>query len=230
MKRLVLSSFATAAFLLSACGDTIENINQTGMEVFADAKDLPKCTDGNEGDIAFVKKDNSMRACVDGEWIASTSEGSSPADFSCKTEELKDKSGLKVVCNGDSIGVVLNGSDGKDGKPGEKGADGKDGEDGEDGKDAVLPQDTLEADSERVAISLDSLVGFTQKGPFLKGSTVYLYELSDGRTLKQTNGNFTSNITQDNGRYKFLARDLVGDGKVFQCADSPKGDYRHAQA
>ena len=209
MKRLVLSSFATAVFLLSACGDTVENINQTGMEVVSEAKDLPKCTDGNEGDIAFVKKDNSMRACVDGEWIASTSEGSSPADFSCKTEELKDKSGLKIVCNGDSIGVVLNGSDGKEGKPGEKGADGKDGEDGEDGKDAVLPQDTLEADSERVAISLDSLVGFTQKGPFLKGSTVYLYELSDGRTLKQTNGNFTSNITQDNGRYKFLARDLV---------------------
>ena len=78
-----------------------------------------------------------------------------------------------------------------------------------DGKDAVLPQDTLEADSERVAISLDSLVGITQKGPFLKGSTVYLYELSDGRTLKQTNGNFTSNITSNDGRYKFTARDLV---------------------
>ena len=228
MKRLVLSSFATAVFLLSACGDTVENINQTGMEVVSEAKDLPKCTDGNEGDIAFVKKDNSMRACVDGEWIASTSEGSSPADFSCKTEELKDKSGLKIVCNGDSIGVVLNGSDGKDGKQGEAGKDGDAGTGCEitDRNDTAvvvkcgeasmtidlnigLPNDTAEADSERTPISLDSLVGFTQKGPFLKGSTVYLYELSDGRTLKQTNGNFTSNITQDNGRYKFLARDLV---------------------
>ena len=69
--------------------------------------------------------------------------------------------------------------------------------------------DTAEADSERVPISLDSIVGLTQKGPFLKGSTVYLYELSDGRTLKQTNGNFTSKITSDDGRYKFSARDLV---------------------
>ena len=64
-------------------------------------------------------------------------------------------------------------------------------------------------DSEKNAVSLDSLVGYTQKGPFLKGSTVYLYELSDGRTLKQTNGNFTSDITRDDGRYKFTARDLV---------------------
>ena len=221
-------SLAAAAFLIAACGDTVENINQTGMDVVADAKDLPKCTADNEGDLAFVKKDNSTRVCVNGEWFVTTSEGSAAADFSCKTEELKDKSGLKIVCNGDSIGVVLNGSDGKDGKQGEAGKDGDAGTGCEitDRNDTAvvvkcgestmtidlnigLPNDTAEADSERTPISLDSLVGFTQKGPFLKGSTVYLYELSDGRTLKQTNGNFTSNITQDNGRYKFLARDLV---------------------
>ena len=221
-------SLAAVAFLIAACGDTVENINQTGMDVVADAKDLPKCTADNEGDLAFVKKDNSTRVCVNGEWFVTTSEGSAAADFSCKTEELKDKSGLKIVCNGDSIGVVLNGSDGKDGKQGEAGKDGDAGTGCEitDRNDTAmvvkcgestmtidlnigLPNDTAEADSERTPISLDSLVGFTQKGPFLKGSTVYLYELSDGRTLKQTNGNFTSNITQDNGRYKFLARDLV---------------------
>ncbi|MBR3669228.1 MAG: hypothetical protein IKN70_04370 [Fibrobacter sp.] len=194
-------------FLLAACGDTVENVNQTGVELFSSKKDLPECTGKNEGDLAVVKGESSLRVCMDGEWTAMTSEGSGvDGDFSCTTKELKDGSGLKIICNGDSIGVVLNGSDGKAGKDGKDGAD---GEDGEDGKDAVLPQDTLEADSERVAISLDSLTGFTQKGPFLKGSTVYLYELSDGRTLKQTNGNFTSKITSDDGRYKFSARDLV---------------------
>ena len=194
------------SFGLLACGDTVENttINQMGMEVVDSEGDLPKCSDENEGDVAFVKDEDASRVCVDGDWKPVSSNGS--GDFSCKTVELKDGSGLKIVCNGDSIGVVLNGSDGKAGKDGKDGAD---GEDGEDGKDAVLPQDTLENDSERVAISLDSLTGFTQKGPFLKGSTVYLYELSDGRTLKQTNGNFTSKITSDDGRYKFSARDLV---------------------
>ena len=195
---LVMALGVTAMFFV-ACGDeTI--INQTGLEVTDSAENLSKCTKDREGEQAFVKDENATRICIDGDWVPMV------GDYSCKTVELKDGSGLKIVCNGDSIGVVLNGSDGKDGK---NGKDGEDGADGEDGKDAVIPQDTLENDSERVAISLDSLVGYTQKGPFLKGSTVYLYELSDGRTLKQTNGNFTSNIARDDGRYKFNARDLV---------------------
>ena len=186
-----------AIALLAACGDTVENttINQTGVDVYASADELPECTEKNEGEQSLVKGETSVRICVDGEWAAMKD------DFSCKTVELKDKSGYKIVCNGDSIGVVLNGSDGRDGKNGEDGADGKDAE--------VAKPDTTVNDSEKVAVSLDSLVGVTQKGPFLKGSTVYLYELSDGRTLKQTNGNFTSNITSNDGRYKFTARDLV---------------------
>ncbi len=195
MKKFALPITISAAFFFAACGDNVENntINQMGMEIVDSEDDLPECTDENEGEQAFVKDEDATRVCVDGKWKP-TAPGTSAADFSCKTVELKDKSGLKIVCNGDSVGVVLNGTDGKD---------------GDDGKDAVLPQDSLEVDSEKIAISLDSLVGVTQKGPFLKGSTVYLYELSDGRTLKQTNGNFTSNITRDDGRYKFTARDLV---------------------
>ena len=200
-KHVTLLSSLSAAFLFAACGDTVENVYQTGLEVFASEDDLPECTDKNEGELAFVKGEAAVRVCVNGEWEATSQFVKDTvymeSDVSCKTEELKDKSGLKIVCNGDSIGVVLNGADGKAGK------------DGKDGEDAVLPNDTLEADSERVPISLDSLVGVTQKGPFLKGSTVYLYELSDGRTLKQTNGNFTSNIVRDDGRYKFNSRDLV---------------------
>ena len=150
--------------LLAACGDTVENVNQTGLEVFSSVKDLPKCTDKNKGDLALVEDDVSVRVCVNGEWV-------------------ETKSGV----------------------------------DPEDGKDAELPNDTLEADSERVAVSLDSLAGYSQKGPFLKGSTVYLYELSDGRTLKQTNGNFTSIITRDDGRYKFTARDLASQYAMIEA-------------
>ena len=98
-------------FLLAACGDTVENVNQTGVELFSSKKDLPECTGKNEGDLAVVKGESSLRVCMDGEWTAMTSEGSGvDGDFSCKTVELKDGSGLKIVCNGDSIGVVLNGS------------------------------------------------------------------------------------------------------------------------
>ena len=69
-------------------------------------------------------------------------------DMSCTTEPLADSSGLKIVCNGDSIGVVLNGAKGdtgaagKDGEPGAAGKDGvgKDGSDGKDGAGCSLSQ------------------------------------------------------------------------------------------
>ena len=248
-KPLHCSIMAIAAFLLVACGDEVTQINQTGLDVVTSVGDLPKCTKENEGEQALVKGEPTVRVCIDGEWFATKSGDDS--GFSCKTEELKDKSGLKIVCNGDSIGVVLNGNDGHDGKAGKDGENGKDGSDGEDGKagsgctisgktdstvtvkcgDSTMVLEiggetgigVLEPDSERIAVSLDSLAGFTQKGPFLKGSTVYLYELSDGRTLKQTNGNFTSMITRDDGRYKFTARDLASQYAMIVV----EGNYRN---
>jgi uncharacterized protein (TIGR02145 family) len=283
MKKLTLISTLALSSLLffAACGEqgtteNVTNINQIGMEVVSSVKDLPKCTKDNEGEQALVKGETSVRVCVDGKWFATVAKDSSDNEFSCTTKELKDKSGLKIICNGDSIGVVLNGAKGETGAKGDKGdageqgIQGKTGEQGEQGiqgekgdtgdkgdkgdtgeqgiqgdkgddgagcaivgqtdstvtikcgeKSVVLNLggkggnggsdiiDTLELDSEKIAISLDTLSGFSQKGPFLKGSTVYLYELSDGRTLKQTNGNFTSTINSNDGRYKFQSRDLV---------------------
>ena len=245
MKKVVISSallsswrlaVATGAMalILAACGDSVETVNEIGMDVVASDDALPKCSKDNEGAQALVKGETGFRVCMDGKWVLmSSTDLGAATDFSCKMVELKDKSGEKIVCNGDSIGVVLRGKDGADGKDGKKGDEGAEGKDGADGEVGIgcsildrtdttvvvvcgdstitmdLPREIAEFDSEKIAVSLDSLIGYTQKGPFLKGSTVYLYELSDGRTLKQTNGNFTSNITRDDGRYKFLARDLV---------------------
>ena len=65
------------------------------------------------------------------------SEASAPdlSELACKTEPLDDDSGLKIICGGDSVGVVLNGKDGKDGADGKDGEDGKEGKSGADGKD-----------------------------------------------------------------------------------------------
>ena len=215
----------------------------------------------------IVEGETSVRVCVDGKWFATVSKSEKDTvfvagdtvyldngNYSCTTKQLKDKSGLKIICNGDSIGVVLNGAAGKDGANGNDGKQGIQGEKGDDGIGCTIAAqtdslvtimcggksmtlnlrangvsvdtasvDTLELDSEKVAISLDSLAGYSQKGPFLKGSTVYLYELSDGRTLKQTNGNFTSEIKNDDGRYKFTSRNLVSQYALL-VAD---GKYRN---
>jgi broad specificity phosphatase PhoE len=74
------------------------------------------------------------------------------ANFSCKTESLLDSSGIKIICGGDSIGVVFNGSNGTKGTDGEDGKDGKDGVDGTngvDGKDGtsctIIPLESIDA-------------------------------------------------------------------------------------
>ena len=259
--RLVLSFSLFSLLGLMACGEetTTENVSHEAspVDIYASVGELPKCSKKNNGEMAWVKNEVSARVCVDGKWFATVSSRDTvkKGDIACSSVELADASGIKILCNGDSIGTVpygRNGENGQKGEPGENGADGingtdgqkgdkgedgdagKKGTDGEDGtgctianqtdssvtircgKDSLvldlfnpLSADTLVLDSEVIAVSLDSLVGYSQKGPFLKGSMVYLYELTDGRTLKQTNGNFVSYITQDDGRYKFSSRDLV---------------------
>ena len=230
---------ALVVFIFVACGDEtteITQINQAGIEVISSVGDLPECSKDNEGEQALVKGETSVRVCVDGEWFATESvvdtlilagdtvymQGGkdtvyvNDAKFSCTTQELADSSGLKIVCNGDSIGVVLNGVAGKDGTPGQTGA-GCTLKDRTDTTVTVACGDStmvievgrttnVSSEDDTATISLEAIEGYTQKGPFLKGSTVYLYELNG--SLGQTNGNFTSVITSDDGRYRFRTRGL----------------------
>ena len=257
---LLISLFS---ILLAACGEsgTTENvtqINEMGMDVVASVGDLPKCTKDNEGEQAFVKGETSARICVDGKWFATTQKSTKDTvvvdggDISCTTKQLKDKSGVKIICNGDSIGVVYNGKDGAQGKQGEKGAQGEQGVQGEKGDTGAAGKDGTNGtngagcsikeldetmvrvicgkdstdlyvgsapdtssqgiaalDSEKIAISLDTVMGVSQKGPFLKGSKVTVREMSDGRTLVQTGNTFEGKIMNDNGEFKIKARMLV---------------------
>ena len=74
--RLVSAFVAALAFGLIACGEetteNVTNINQMGLDVVASVKDLPECTSDNDGSMAFVKKENGTRVCVDGDWVASS--------------------------------------------------------------------------------------------------------------------------------------------------------------
>ena len=196
------------ALLLVSCGDSSvgDDINGNNLPVYSTVEDLPPCTAANEGEQLFVKSEGLIRVCADEKWFATTNQFGG-----CTTKALSDSSGVKILCDGDSVGVVLNGKNGTNGKVvyGDSLPDTS-------GKELVL-------DSERVALSMDSLAGYSQKGPFLRGSTVYLYELESGRTLKQTNGNFTSTILSDDGRYRFLARDLVSQYAMLVV----EGNYRN---
>ena len=61
------------------------------------------------------------------------------------------------------------------------------------------------AESDKLKVSLDSITGYSQKGPFVKGSDVLLYELENGQTLKQTSLSYAGKIISDDGRFRINA-------------------------
>lgn len=238
---LLFASFYTACD--ESTTENITQVNQVGMDVVSAEKDLPECTAENEGAQAFVKGESSARVCVDEDWVPMTSSVKDTvvlsgdtvylaggkdtvyvkdSDLSCKTEPLADSSGLKIICNGDSIGVVLNGAKGDKGDAGEKGEKGDPGDESR-GCSIVDLSDTmytlvcgevsmtvpLKGAEKPDTLSQDAVVDFLGKGFFLKGSEVLLLELSDGKTLKTTGVVQMAEVTRDSGFYKFAARDLV---------------------
>ncbi len=181
------------ALLSVSCSDTDlgDDINGNNtLAVYSTVEDLPPCTIKNEGEQLFVKSEGIIRVCADEKWFATMERGGG-----CSTEMLKDSSGLKIVCDGDSVGVVLNGKNGSNGKNG------------------ILPDssenDDVVLDSEKVATSLEGVSGYSQKGPFINGSKVTVIELESGRTLNQTGNTFESKIQSDDGQFKLNARMMV---------------------
>ena len=121
MRTLKFSALAVlTAMFFTACGDDVTKVTQeaSGLEVVASADSLGKCTEERSGEMKFASKENAVYVCADSAW----QNVSTAKKTSCSAESLKDSSGFKIVCDGDSVGVVLNGKDGSDGKNGEAGA------------------------------------------------------------------------------------------------------------
>ncbi len=138
VRRVVEGSLVSLAFLLTSCSDDSASDNAvqmmpSNMDVVAELDDLPACKKSNEGEQVWVKGESAARVCVDGKWYALAS-----GNAECETQSLSDKSGVKIVCGGDSVGIVLNGENGSNGK---NGVDGKNGENGINGKDGTNGKD-----------------------------------------------------------------------------------------
>lgn len=134
MKRYAYAAFAlTAAFGLVACGDetTNNNYSTVAIEDYT-LKTLPKCDSTMEGQVGFVTTTAELMYCMNGEWKNLNGANGAPGDSgapgnpgdpgeNCTAKQLNDKSGYKIICGKDSVGVVLNGEKGKPGKPGDPG-------------------------------------------------------------------------------------------------------------
>ncbi len=127
MTKIYAAVLSTFIFILAACGDDVTKVTQvtqesSGLEVVASSDSLGKCTEERSGEMKFASKENAVFVCADSAW--KNVSGAGKDGTSCTVKPLPDSSGYKVVCDGDSIGVILNGKDGLDGK---SGGDGKDG-------------------------------------------------------------------------------------------------------
>ena len=142
--KIAVSAIATC-LCFTACDDSTSKSSEK-IETYSSVDKLPDCKSSNEGETVRVEKDSTVRVCANGSWYAVSENEDGSFDYSCETKALKDSSGVKIICGGDSVGVVKNtdsksgknGTDGKngvDGKNGTDGHDGKDGSDGSDGKD-----------------------------------------------------------------------------------------------
>jgi hypothetical protein len=144
------------------------------------------------------------------------------------------------------VGVLLNGSAGDKGDKGDKGADGA-GCSLEQldsvtarlvcGGDTMtvylgLPADTAktvptdEIDSEKIPVSLDSLVGYAQYGVFKLNSVIRLYGLDDSRAQKLSGTVYTSEITDTSGYYKFRGFDLPSQYAILEVEGRAADIYR----
>lgn len=233
MKKIVKIFALLFIFFFIGCGeDKVNEIteqNRLSVDVVAKVKDLPECDSAMNGKQIWVSSEKDIFSCVDGDWTNEKFIGV-PKDNSieCSTKELKDGSGVKVLCNGDSIGVLLYGEDAE-----------SEVDENLDVKSvcvlSVLTSDSLKVncgsyskvlsiddliglmgdnyeiftDSEQVAVRLENIGGYSQKGPFLTGSEVVAYEIENGRTMKQTGTKFEGRISKDDGSFNIRSVKLT---------------------
>ena len=199
---------------LCSCGDETTKVveNRTlDYESYDSIDDLPDCTYENRGQLVWVDEESQPRICADEKWYAMMpSDSVAKSLLSCYTQIDEDSTGYAVICNGDSIGFVRNGTlidNRKDKDCSVLFVDGDTLEIACDSLVSLLVKDSAgnlnphetELDSEQIALNLEDIGGYSQKGPFVTGSEVVVYELQNGRTLKQTGKSFQGSISNDKG-------------------------------
>lgn len=200
-----LAAIFAVAGLLAACGGDsgsgkgTESAGEYDSDIIVTTfDDLPVCSDKREGATAYVNDEKSAYICEDGDW---SKDGDSSKDHK-KTEISSSSDEAKSSSNG-----------AKDSDP----------ESSDDGKrtssssNFEYTQDSTARDTlPVVTIKNKSISGVTQKGPFVTGSAVKLYEL-DGKTFAQTGKSFTGKIASDDGKFSVASVTLASQYALLEA-------------
>lgn len=197
-----LSSFTKFSFaavgcglLFTACGDDVTKVYRaegSGMEIAVSADSLGECDSTNLRRTVFVTDENVAYVCSESGWATLAPE---TEVVKCAVKQLSDKSGYKIMCGGDSVGVVRNGTNGTNGTDGTDGKNGTNGKNGAAGKDG---SDGTSCTVKAAENGFDVLCGGEKVGELLNGAAG-----DDGE-----NGESCSATKLDDG-----------SGVVIKCAD-----------
>ena len=124
-------------------------------------------SNSNQSSCALNPSETGLEINCNGESYGFLKTSSKGVYGSCGAEALKDDSGYKLVCGGDSVGVVYNGIRGRNGENGTNGLPGPQGEQGANGSNGA-PGASCRA--EQVATGFELYCGEEKVGTILNGS------------------------------------------------------------
>ena len=136
-------------------------------------------SNSNQSSCALNPSETGLEINCNGESYGFLKTSSKGVYGSCGAEALKDDSGYKLVCGGDSVGVVYNGIRGRNGENGTNGQPGPQGEQGADGSNGA-PGASCRA--EQVATGFDLYCGEEKVGTIANGANGYSCKVVAGLT------------------------------------------------
>ena len=205
-KAIKLAVTIATLGMFIACGDdsgssapeqTSESISDTDL-VVKTFDDLPVCSNKREGSTAYVKDEKVAYVCEDGDWTPdsdenvdkkSSSSGKASSSSSKKTQSSSSNDKAKSSSSGKASSSSSN--------------------------FRYEQNSSAYFQPKVVAIKNKSISGLSQKGPFVTGSTVKLYEL-DGKTFAQTGKSFSGKITSDDGKFSVSSVSLASQYALLE--------------
>ena len=204
-KAIKLAVTIATLGMFIACGDdsgssapeqTSESISDTDL-VVKTFDDLPVCSNKREGSTAYVKDEKVAYVCEDGDWTPDSDEN---VDKKSSSSGKASSSSSKKTQSSSSSDKAKSSSSGK--------ASSSSNFRYEQNSSAYFQPKV-------VAIKNKSISGLSQKGPFVTGSTVKLYEL-DGKTFAQTGKSFSGKITSDDGKFSVSSVSLASQYALLE--------------
>ncbi len=207
-KAIKLAVTIATLGMFIACGDdssssapeqTSESIESTDTDLVVKAfDDLPVCSNKREGSTAYVKDEKVAYVCEDGDWTPDSDEN---VDKKSSSSSKASSSSSKKTQSSSSNDKAKSSSSGKASSSSSK--------------DKAISSSSGKVQPKVVAIKNKSISGVSQKGPFVTGSTVKLYEL-DGKTFAQTGKSFSGKITSDDGKFSVSSVSLASQYALLE--------------